>query len=425
MNFEESADVLQNVRDRYAGVASSKLTNDVNEVRAVAAAFGYSDEELASLPAEANMGLSCGNPVALASLRAGEVVVDLGCGGGLDVLLASKQVGPSGKAIGIDMTAEMLDRARAGAAKVGATNVEFHLTTIDSLPLEDDSVDCIISNCVINLAPDKAAVFREMLRVLKPGGRLAISDIALRKPLPPEARESIEAASGCISGAILIDDYRAGLQAAGFSATTVTGTGADLNAYAKLGESGCCASDSANSSGCCGPPNSEQGTLHGQLTEVLAQFDANDYAASVRVHAVKSADGDKSEIGGVPENRRIEIYDRAMCCSTGVCGPQVDPVLPRFSADLDWLKSRGHSVTRFNLSQDPAEFASNELVKQVLTKEGVETLPLVIVDGRIVSRGEYPSREKLAMWTGTSINPEARLPLADSDGCCRGDTGCC
>ena len=424
MSVEEPADVLQNVRDRYAGVASSELSNDANEVRAVAAAFGYSDDELASLPAEANMGLSCGNPVALASLQAGETVVDLGCGGGLDVILASKQVGPTGTAIGIDMTAEMLDRARAGAAKVGATNVQFHLATIDSLPLEDDSVDCIISNCVINLAPDKAAVFREMLRVLKPGGRLAISDIALKKPLPTEVKENIDAYVGCISGAILIDEYREGLRAAGFSATAVTGTDADLNAYAKVGESGCCAGDSVDASGCCAPTNSEQGTLHGQLTEVLSQFDANDYAASVRVHAVKSANGNESVVDRGPANRHIKIYDRAMCCSTGVCGPQVDPVLPRFAADLDWLKSQGHSVTRFNLSQDPAEYASNEVVKKMLADEGVDCLPLVIVDDRVVSRSEYPSRENLALWTGTIIEKVTSLPLKDSGGCC-GDTGCC
>ena len=122
---------------------------------------------------------------------------------------------------------------------------------------------------------------------------------------------------------------------------------------------------------------------------------------------------------------RVQIFDRAMCCSTGVCGPQVDPVLPRFAADLDWLKSQGHSVTRFNLSQDTAEFAKNELVKQMLADEGVECLPLVIVDDRVVSRSEYPSRENLAMWTGTALQPKASLPMTDSGGCCGGDTGCC
>lgn len=121
---------------------------------------------------------------------------------------------------------------------------------------------------------------------------------------------------------------------------------------------------------------------------------------------------------------KVQIYDKAMCCSTGVCGPQVDPVLPKFAADLEWLASQGHAVTRFNLSQNPAEYASNETVRQMLANEGVECLPLVIVEDRIVSRSEYPSRENLAMWTGTELKPHATLPLADSGGCC-GDSGCC
>src|SRR3954466_1910796 len=145
------------VRDKYASVATSGLSTDHAGVRAVAEAFGYSADELASIPAEANMGLSCGNPTATASLKPGEVVVDLGCGGGLDVLLAAKKVGPTGKAIGIDMTPQMLELSRKNAEKSGDQNVEFHHATIDKLPLPDGSVDCVISNCVINLAPDKQA----------------------------------------------------------------------------------------------------------------------------------------------------------------------------------------------------------------------------------------------------------------------------
>ncbi|QDT06949.1 Arsenical resistance operon trans-acting repressor ArsD [Rubripirellula lacrimiformis] len=122
---------------------------------------------------------------------------------------------------------------------------------------------------------------------------------------------------------------------------------------------------------------------------------------------------------------KVEIYDKAMCCSTGVCGPQVDPALPKFAADLDWLKSQGHSVVRFNLSQNPAEYANRELVKQMLADEGVECLPLVIVDDRVVSRSEYPSRQNLALWTGTATQPKAGLPMADGGGCCGGNTGCC
>src|SRR5262249_49967691 len=185
-------------------------------VKSVAEAFGYSAEELSSIPAEANMGLSCGNPTATANLRPGEVVVDLGSGGGLDEFLAAKKVGPTGKAIGIDMTPEMLERARANAKRQGQENVEFHEATIDKLPLPDASVDCVIPNSVINLAPDKQAVLREIGRVLKPGGRVAVSDIALKKPLPPEIGNDLLAYVGCISGAISIEEYVTGLKTAGF-----------------------------------------------------------------------------------------------------------------------------------------------------------------------------------------------------------------
>src|SRR5436305_10263997 len=154
--------IEQAVLSKYGAVAASGLSGDHAGVRAIAEAFGYTPDELASIPAEANMGLSCGNPTATANLRPGEVVVDLGCGGGLDVLLAAKKVGPTGKAIGIDMTDEMLDLAGRNAARAGTQNVEFHKATIDKLPLADSSVDCVISNCVINLAPDKPAVFGEI-----------------------------------------------------------------------------------------------------------------------------------------------------------------------------------------------------------------------------------------------------------------------
>jgi SAM-dependent methyltransferase len=290
-------EITEAVRSKYGAVAGSGLSSDHAGVRAVAEAFGYSAAELASIPAEANMGLSCGNPIATASLRPGETVVDLGCGGGLDVLLAAQKVGPTGKAIGIDMTEQMLDLARRNAAKAGLSNVEFHHATIDRLPLPDASADCVISNCVINLAPDKAAVFREVASVLRPGGRLAVSDIALKKPLPPEVAGDLMAYVGCIAGAVSMEDYRRQLAEAGFANVQVIDTGADLNAYAKVeNQSACCSPPMAaadglpivSDSGCCGSGTPAVGSdLHDRLADLLRRYDVNEYAASVKVFAVK------------------------------------------------------------------------------------------------------------------------------------------
>jgi arsenite methyltransferase len=264
-------------------------------VKAIAEAFGYSADELASIPTEANMGLSCGNPTATANLRPGETVVDLGCGGGLDVFLAAAKVGPEGKAIGIDMTPEMLELARKNAEKGGYTNVEFHQATIDKLPLPNASVDCVISNCVINLAWDKPAVFREIARILKPGGRLAVSDIALKKELPAEIEKDVMAYVGCIAGAIPIADYERGLVEAGFAHVQVIDSGADLNAYAKVeGQGGCCSPSMTPETGltvlaesCCSPAPGQSSQIHSELSELLARHDINEYAASVKVYALK------------------------------------------------------------------------------------------------------------------------------------------
>jgi arsenite methyltransferase len=200
----------------------------------VAEAFGYSAEELTSIPAGANMGLSCGNPTATAHLRPGEVVVDLGSGGGLDVFLAAKMVGLTGRAIGIDMTPAMIDRARANAASGGYTNVEFYQSTIDSIPLPDASVDCVISNCVLNLAPDN----------------------------------------------------RAGLLSAGFEHVEIVDSGSDLNAYAKVeNQSGCCSPAMDEGSCCSSAPDTA--TLHEELSDLLSKYDVNAAAASVKVYAIK------------------------------------------------------------------------------------------------------------------------------------------
>lgn len=415
--------ILNAVQDQYGAVARSGLSNDSAAVRSVAQAFGYSAADLASLPPQANMGLSCGNPTALAGLRPGEVVVDLGCGGGLDVLLAAKRVGPGGKAIGIDLTPEMIERARAGATQVGATNVEFHVARIDQLPLADASVDCVLSNCVINLVPDKARVFREILRVLKPGGRVAISDIALKQPLPPAVVTDVQAYVGCIAGAIQIADYERMLREAGFDAVVVTDSGADLNAYAQGGSGGCC---SSTPNACCTATESanETSALYDGLAQLLQQFDANTYAASVHVHALKPSFHEPviSTKKGTTM-KTIQVYDKPMCCSTGVCGPQVDPVLPRFTADLQWLKSQGHQVERFNLAQQPEAFMRNDEVHRLLAILGINCLPLIVVDGRIVSLREYPSRDLLANFAAgrakQSISSEN-----EASPCCGGQKCC-
>lgn len=284
------ADSIQDiVQSKYASVARSGLSGEQDGVRAIAEAFGYTAAQLNSIPAEANMGLSCGNPIAFASLKPGEVVVDLGCGGGIDVLLASDRVGSSGKAIGIDMTEEMIALARQNAEKSGRTNVQFHSASIDSLPLPSASVDCIISNCVINLAHDKRAVFNEIARVLKPGGRVAVSDIALKKPLPDELGKDLMAYVGCIAGAIPVHEYRAGLIEAGLTHVDVVDTGADLNAYTKVeNQAGCCApamsADLPILTSSCTPAGQ---TLHENLADLLRRYDVNEYAASVQVYAVK------------------------------------------------------------------------------------------------------------------------------------------
>ena len=179
--------------------------------------LGYDASELADLPQGADMGLGCGTPLAFAGLHEGEIVLDLGSGGGIDCFLAARQVGPRGRVIGVDMTPEMLAKARDNALRVGASNVEFKLGEIESLPVADRSIDVVVSNCVINLSPDKTGVFREAFRVLRPGGRLAISDIVASAPLPREISDDPAALSGCIAGAPALEDLRAHLEAAGFA----------------------------------------------------------------------------------------------------------------------------------------------------------------------------------------------------------------
>jgi SAM-dependent methyltransferase len=210
------------VREHYGKVAERGASGGCasgccGESSNASLALGYSADDLASVPEGADMGLGCGNPQAIAELRPGEHVLDLGSGGGFDCFLAAKQVGPTGKVIGVDMTPSMVTKARNNAQRVEARNVEFRLGEIEHLPVADASIDVILSNCVVNLSPDKEAVYREAFRVLKPGGRLAISDVVMTAPLPEGLRQRILALAGCIAGAATMSETEAALRAAGFA----------------------------------------------------------------------------------------------------------------------------------------------------------------------------------------------------------------
>ena len=227
MKEEETRKV---VREGYAKVAKKEASccapadtccGSTDLVQDISKKIGYRDEELASVPEGANLGLGCGNPVALASLEEGETVLDLGAGAGFDCFLAANKVGKKGKVIGVDMTPEMIEKARQNAQKGDYENVEFRLGEIENIPAADDSVDVVFSNCVINLSPDKKRVFNEAFRVLKPGGRLMVSDIVLLKELPDSIKNSVAAYIGCLSGALMKGDYLAVIREAGFQEVKV------------------------------------------------------------------------------------------------------------------------------------------------------------------------------------------------------------
>ena len=222
-------DVKTSVREHYASIvreqapccgtaaSMSSCCGSTPAPGEISKAIGYTEQELDAVPEGANLGLGCGNPLAFAALKLGDVVIDLGSGAGFDCFLAAQRVGPKGRVIGVDMTPEMLDRARANAAKDGSANVEFRLGEIENLPVADGTADMVISNCVINLSTEKPRVFREALRVLKRGGQLMVSDLVLARPLPESVARSIAAYAGCIAGAMLRDDYLAAIRAAGFA----------------------------------------------------------------------------------------------------------------------------------------------------------------------------------------------------------------
>lgn len=250
MDTRDTSQIYEEVAKHYSAASQ---TTSVKYGETVAKSFGYTEEELANIPEGANLGLSCGNPLAITSLREGETVIDLGSGAGFDVFLAASRVGPTGRSIGIDFNDDMLSRANSLKASRGFpdSQVSFIKGAITSIPLEDGIADCIISNCVINLVPEaeKPLVFKEMHRVLKSGGRVAVSDILAKKPLPEKLRNDIAMYVGCIAGASEKQQYETWLKEAGFEQVLIQDTGADINVYLDTDEEG-------NRGGCCAPPGS-------------------------------------------------------------------------------------------------------------------------------------------------------------------------
>ena len=266
------------VRESYAQIAqaggpcclpAAACCGGVDMAAEISKKIGYADKDLKSVPEGANLGLGCGNPLALASLKEGETVLDLGAGAGFDCFLAANQVGKTGKVIGVDMTPEMVQKARENAGKGGYGNVEFRLGEIENLPVADQVVDAVISNCVINLAPDKGRVFREAFRVLKRGGRLMVSDIVLRRPLPDFIMNSIAAYVGCMSGAVMRDEYLRVIEQAGFRDVRIM--------EESLFPIDCMAND----------PTAQAIVAHLDMTPEKIMEAVEGTIASIKVHAVK------------------------------------------------------------------------------------------------------------------------------------------
>jgi ubiquinone/menaquinone biosynthesis C-methylase UbiE len=220
-----SEDIRTVVREKYGAIAEGRPSGagccGGSCGGDVLTEIGYSAEQAAAIPEGANLGLGCGNPLAFAEAKPGETVLDLGSGAGIDCFLAAREVGPTGRVIGVDMTPAMIEKARANARKAGVTNVEFRIGEIEHLPLADSSVDLIISNCVVNLSPDKPQVFREAVRVLKPGGRVLVSDLVLTRPLTPEMKKSVDLYVGCVAGAAMKDEYLGMMRDAGLESIEV------------------------------------------------------------------------------------------------------------------------------------------------------------------------------------------------------------
>jgi ubiquinone/menaquinone biosynthesis C-methylase UbiE len=371
------------------------MTDEQDRVVFGAELYGPDAEGVPVAAVAASLG--CGVPTAVADLHPGEVVLDLGSGAGADVLISAGRVAPGGRAVGLDMTDEMLELARRNAATAGVDNVEFLKGYLEDIPLPDGSVDVVISNCVINLAADKNVVLAEAARVLRPGGRLAVSDVIADEDMDQMTKADMAEWTGCIAGALTEAEFTRALTTAGF---------ADI--------------------------------------EIHATHRVHTHARAAIIRA-SLAERPESQPAPSPQEvfkmNRIQVFEPALCCATGVCGEDVDQSLVTFSADMDFVRGQGGEVSRYNLASEPLVFAETEAVKGFLQVVGSKGLPLVLVDGVTAMTGAYPDRAQLTKWAGltaavaagavptpagaTMLGLTAAAPT--SGGCCSGSEadGCC
>lgn len=394
--MKPSPDALRaTVRSTYAAVArgealsccgDSGCNDEINMI-------GDAYDGVEGYVADADLRLGCGLPVEHAGLAPGQTVLDLGAGAGLDAFVARRIVGETGLVLGVDFTPEMVEKARKNAASLGYDNVQFEHGDIEALPFADASVDAVISNCVLNLVPDKARAFAEMARVLRPGGHFCVSDIVSRGGLPASVRASAELYAGCVAGAIDQDDYLALLQEAGFERVEVV-TERPIALPAGL------------------LPDDTETPLYSVTVR------------GVRPESLPSSSEPATMSEPMPT---LQIYEPAMCCSTGLCGPDPDETLVQFAADLKTLAAEGVTVERFNLAQEPQAFVAQPAVVAAVNTLGTGVLPLVVKEGRVVSHGRYPSRAELAEMAAETPEqePALALDLAPTSGCCAPDSGCC
>jgi arsenite methyltransferase len=398
---EDPADIRETVRETYAAAARAvaeqqasasccgpiALTDsDMAQVFGAALYDGAETEGATATAVAASLG--CGVPTAVADLLEGETVLDLGSGAGADVLISAGRVGPAGKAIGLDMTDEMLELARTSAAQAGVENVEFVKGYIEDIPLPDASVDVIMSNCVLNLSGDKPKV--------RPGGRFAVSDVIASPDMDDATRADLAAYTGCIAGALAEEQFREGLTAAGF-------TDIEISETHRVHEHAASAIVRARK-----PAQPISATTETESSPAMATLNVTQVAPE----------------GTTPVTaRRVELFEPAMCCQSGVCGPSVDQQLIDVREDLRWVESQGAEVSRHNLSSDPDAFVANPKVTGLMAAFGEGALPVLVVDGDIAIHGRYPSREELAGVLAVKAEPIVELAQS-SGGCGCGPGGC-